>query len=325
MPDYMERKGQIGLYFGQHGIRSDYFQYSEPRADYIALTTNFNLTYAQYEKFFADKNNILKYVYENSGKSVTVGGETIQIATYLFRLINIIRSTFFTGKIPNMSFDTLVTSPSVVIAFELLLRYCYENDIQVVPYEEARRIAVSNPFEMKSNVFPNPGFSQSLLAQFGNSSTSPAAYLPDGFDEVSSNVNSVVSVSAEDGNRILNLTEYSTKVRLFGLPAGTYKFSVYAKANTAGSANIKIYTWKNGYRVDDFASALETTINVDNNSFVLKEYEFTINEPYAELPDKTDYLNVMCDGYQENVFLTEIAFDAGSTTLSLHSPKIKLV
>ena len=75
----------------------------------------------------------------------------------------------------------------------------------------------------------------------------------------------------------------------------------------------------------DFASALETTISVDNNSFVLKEYEFTINEPYAELPDKTDYLNVMCDGYQENVFLTEIAFDAGSTTLSLHSPKIKLV
>ena len=89
---------------------------------------------------------------------------------------------------------------------DALCKFCYENDITIVPIEKAREIAESRNVEYKTNYFPNPNFSQMLISYFGDSSSNEA-YVPDGWAVDGSPVGATYSVSELDGNRVFSNLE----------------------------------------------------------------------------------------------------------------------
>jgi hypothetical protein len=329
-PEHIEIEAREGMYFGQKNIRSDFFDRPGLRANYLTLmgtTVHSPYTYTneEFEAIWGDIADWFKYAYENAGVEVTKNGVTATICDYIKDAIDRINYCKDTGKIPTLSFDTIWNTPACSVAFELLCQYCYENDIELVPVEKARRLATSLKREWQRNYYPNPAFTQTLLNRFGGSSTALSAYLPDGM-RLLSNTEGSITASSDGNHRTLEIDgNVVTNVKVYGLPEGSYKFSVNAKS-TSGDATIKVYKRKVGDKVNDDTNTLIATINDLNSTVALREVSFNIPAPYKVPVDYNNPVSIISEGYENNVCIIEIRYDVPADgDLTIYEPKIEFI
>jgi hypothetical protein len=192
----------------------------------------------------------------------------------------------------------------------LILRYCYTNNIQVVPVERAREIASSRKTGTIGNLFPNGGFNQSLLTYF-KGTDELICKLPDGWHISNESNISDISVNTQvvDGTslrtmavNVSNTTTIYTKI--YGLSEGRYKFSFFGKSNMANAA-VSLYVKHNGdYILKQFEGINRynaVAIKYLNSAWTLYEIEFEIAPPHKNPYDGADAVNVICQGYEDNV------------------------
>lgn len=337
-------ESQVGLYFGQEDVRYPFFNHvfrDNGAINYLALfgTSSAGVSepmdYETFISYMGFRDNWLKFAYENGGQTIHKkdGSGSMYMFYYLRNFINIIRGCLGTGKIPVFSLDTIKVNAATLCATELLCQYCYANDIDIVPVEYARKIANSKR-EYRQNWFPNPNFTQSVLNALGGNSTEKRAYMPDGWilDYAQYNTQTFEVLSNEvENKRVLHIDATNGAyydVSMFGLPAGTYKFSYYSK-KTKGTSKIRLFRKKNSdyltqyYNGQSMFSA-EDSYNVPTD-WALHEYEFTIDEPYRGLDDNT-IANKYAYGYENNVVRMVFQIELGDNSdVLLHSPKVERV
>ena len=331
-------EGQIGLYFGQRGNRSPFFNHCTRESgaiNYLALlgtTKDFDWVTHSYDDVmkFLPKNDVLKFVYENAGKQIVANdGSTAYIYDYVRQTIDAIRACKDTGKIPAFSWDTVTDDMSTMMAIELICEYCRMHDIDIVSVEKARQIANSYQREYKANYFPNPKFNQSLIRCFGGSSENSLAYVPDGwfvYDGYSDRENISFSVDSDNEFHIntSNGDNVSVATKIYGLPAGRYKFSFECK-DTKEASSIRIIPKKNSLKYRDtmtFTSRVFPTA-----SYTTYEWEFDIPDSVINIPSESAN-NQYMDGYEDNVSNVEILimnFEDTDCDFYIKNPKIELI
>lgn len=333
-PVYM---GQYGLYRGQSGFRSPFFEV----ADFISYLTLAGETASvdgsavnndTLRKILEDKKDVLKYVYENAGQSVTStdGTASLYIHRDVKTAIDKIKGLKNSGKIPFLSLDTIVNDASNWWAVELVCQYCYKNNIEIVPIEEARQIATSAYIPDKGNYIPNPQFTQSLLDMFGGESTAKGAYVPDGWSIINDNGNTTFEVAKVNNKRALLMTGSGTGynyiiTRIFGLPAGTYTLTFNAKA-TGEKAYVYVHEFLNSTFNSSSAIISTKTLTADDTEYTV---QFTIDEPYKTVPDSSP-ASQYNDGYEKNVceIRVQVGFSFGNTpadsnTITIYDMKLE--
>lgn len=335
-------ESQYSLYHGQYEKRSPFMGVAD-LISYLTLAGNTasfdgsSVNNANLIKILSEhEDNLIKFIYEKAGTQVTSKDGTVSM--YIHRdlklAIDTIRATFDTGKIPFLSLDTIVNDAANIYGVELLSRYCYYNDVEVVPIEDARVEAISKAWDNKSNYFPNPKFNQSLLKMFGGDSTSFEAYLPDGWKIIQNAGLSTISVSESDGVKILNVSGNGTgenyvASRLWGLPSGDYRITFSAKS-TGGNGAVFGKMLTNSTKVQTtfganiFAKYLSQT---DTES----TFEFTIPEPEENL-NLSSPESIYSNGYEDSFveFRFVVALEFGSTssageTVSIHDIKLERI
>ena len=334
-------EGQIGLYYGQRGIRYPYFNHCVAESgaiSYLALlgeTKSFDWVEHQYNEVmkFLPEKDVLKFVYENSGNQISAkDGSHMYIYKYVQQTIDAIRACKDTGKIPTFSWDTVTNDASTMIAIELICKYCYENDIDIVPVERARKIAMSTQAETKSNYFPNPSFNQSLVSYFGGESTISTAYIPDGwflYDSNGVDTKGTFSVLKEGTSKVLNVScssgeNIALATRIYGLKAGRYKLTFDAK-DLEASSNIRLLKIRNKSKYRPIYDWVERFIPTSN--YVSYEVWFDVAEPEI-IYDSETAEHQYNKGYEENVCCVEflIMNNANSASnISIKNPKLQLV
>lgn len=315
--------GQVGLYYGQGGRLDTRVSSGRSTTGVFVSYLNFfgdnvseNMSYQNFIGFVNGLDNWKKFAYENAGKQVSRNGYTYTVFSAFKDCVDIIRSTFGTGKIPVLSLDTLGANPSIVAAIGMLCDYCKRNDVDIVSLAEARRLAMENG--AKNNYFPNSAFIQSLLLDFGGVSQSNEAYIPDGWRKITMAQDATISVT----DKALSMNGESVlETRIYGLPSGQYKLSFYASGN---DATIKCFARKNGDSwsvtnvTPDYAPTLDGTLT-------LYEYTFTIDENTRKAVSSSS-VSKICNGYEDNFSNLQIRIASGvNGTLVLASPTLKLI
>lgn len=331
--DY-QKIGQQKLFIGQSDISGDFFN----QADFVEFLDFFGkdgdkisvLTYDEFASFANEHKNWLKWAYENAGSLVTnSNGDTMRMFDYIKKLIDVIKGNLGTGKITVASLDTIRQAPNVMAAVEIICQFCWENDISIVPMEVARK-AANVERALLSNMFPNPGFNRCLLPMFGSSSTKTSAYLPDGWN-ILNNVGYefTVSTNQDNGRREFTVEVNSgassdgmIATRIYGLGAGTYKFSAYYKTTNTEIQNA--FALYKRYNREDISDAPTELIVSGGNDidWTLVTQEFTIEPSYRDV-DNDSAINRICDGYSNNVSYLELRLYAGvGETTSITLPQI---
>lgn len=335
-------EGQIGLYYGQNGIRSPYFNaiHTYGRVSYLDLMGT-QKTYAgdkisqeTCDDFFAGVDNLLQYVYENSGKLVrnADGSKQMYIHPYIKRAIDSIRACQYTGKVPCFSWDTLQQDTGTQTAIRLIFDYCAKNGISVVSMNKARQLCVSTDRTGEYDYFPNPRFEQSLLACFtGGKSSSADAYLPDGWSAESSNLEQC-SYTVEKGANALFRAEapdnapLTLTTQVFGLPAGTYELRFRAEAQ-GSPVDMEVYLRKNSDFIPKSGVSRPAASPVEvlslsqkaNEEYVLR---FTIPEPTNNAKGNA-LAHAFCYGYEDNISGARLTFKLKKgTALTLSKPSL---
>ena len=336
-------EGMTGLYFGQNGIRSNLL-FAEPKAPrglsyqkayiHFFLETgdvNQQTDYSQIYDFLSKQDNWGGFLYDNANKSVTSNSGIVRTLSDSFqRLIEIITATLETGKVPVFLFDTIQDSAGMKVIQELFYRFCYLNDITIVDIETARNLCVGNSREFKNNYFPNPTFKQSIKNLLHTESI--RGNLPDGFYIETGNPTEM-SISKEQitigeqiyNAKILKMAGSAISSRIYGLPAGKYRFSALTKTES-GDSTINIALKKNSdgeMNNGIYPTFDKETVVIDNLDWAEKIYDFEIPEFEQELTD--DILSVMTNGYQNNVSNIYINFDAQNSNIYLSNIKISKI
>lgn len=325
-------EGEIGLYKGQKNIRGPYFTGISHSSfnSYLALvgTTrsssgmNDNISYQQILACMPDNYaDWSKFAYEHAGQDIS-GNGSIYMLSYYKQIIDLIREAVGTGKVTTIGTDTIGKNPSVMIATELVCQYCYKHNIRICTSTEALNIC-NNDRIANGNVFPNPSFRQTLLEDFGGSSTQKDAYLPDGFYSAG---DAEINVTKEDGNRVLTMQNATVMTRMhtrvYGLPSGRYRFTAMMKSTNPGNC-VAIAVKLNSEKTADEPSNI--VYKAAGSTFEEITYEFEIPEPHKNTSDGT-YANTMCDGYEDNVAYVRITFIADvNKTTSIYNPRIDKV
>ncbi len=332
-------EAQQSLYRGQNGKRSPFFAFADMINYFTLMGTSTEYDGAadseKVIKILADHpGHEIQFIYENTGQQVTSsdGTATLYIHPYFKTAVDLIRGSFGTGKIPFFSLDTIMNNPSNIYAVELLSRYCWYNDVDVIPLEEARVKSLRDDWTISGNYFPNPNFSQSLLKMFGGSSSSKDAYRPDGW--VVAKDNGTVQYSVDNNEHKFSMTASGTSnnkiyTRIWGLPAGNYQLKFTAKS-TGEHGVFEMRSIKNGDNLvgqsytagtSEFAQGL-TTIDTEYTT------TFAIPEPCNLIPDSSPE-SIYSDGYEDNVVEVRfiLGFEFGSTvaseeTVSIHDIKL---
>ena len=325
-------EGQIGLYYGQKDIRGCYFNDLSPynHNGYLALlgtSSNSpgmtdNISYETLMQTMpSDYSLWAKYAYEHAGEDVS-GNGTLYMLPYFKQAIDAVRRAQGTGKVPYMGLDTISKKATVYAAIEMVLQYCYKHNIRVVPSFEAMTLCNNKRF--LDRIFPNPTFKQTLLDDFGGSSTSEDAYIPDGFILVDGD--GKCRVTEENGNKVLTISDGSSattiQARIYGLPAGSYKFTAMVKTSNASTC-IAIGKKTNGMRALGDSDILESI--TANSNYEQVTYTIVIPEPIQKSLDGTR-INTICGGREDNIAYVSVDFiaEVGKYT-SLYNPKIEVV
>lgn len=103
--------------------------------------------------------------------------------------------------------------------WEMILRYCKETGVSVIPKKEAYKVAFSQKRD-KGNLIYNPKFSNTLINYLPNNDvpSNPDGWMGD------------CNTSIEDGHNVLSI-HGEVRNRNYGLPYGHLKYSVEAKGN----------------------------------------------------------------------------------------------
>ena len=329
-------ESQVGLYYGQNGIRYPYFNSCEYKAityiDMLGDTSYYSSTPMSYDKFMElieGENNLIKFAYENAKGTINKNGQVGYMHDYIKLFIDHLRECNFTEKIPVFSVDTIKNDVSTMVAIEEICKYCYANDIAIVPMEEARKIAVNTNRKIMPNFFPNPSFTQSILKYFGGESSSSDAYIPDGW-RIEYTLSNGYTFSVDDERKLTVTTDGSTAImfgtKVYGLPPGDYTLTFHA----SGSANVNLFIKKNSDYINRyygdgsvarFAPVETVTVDADKDYTI----NFTIPEPYCGLDDGS-IANQYCGGYENNVANVNLSVSINSEkTFTISNPKIKLI
>ena len=150
------------------------------------------------------------------------------------------------------------------------------------------------------------------------------ANLPDGWFNVTSESKLNVVMDTIDGNRVMTIGSDSASntvsTRVYGLPAGKYRFSAMVKGDGA-SETLRVRRQKNGDKANEASSdtVLKKTVG---DTFTEVTAEFDIPEPY-QVSSRDTLEEILCDGYNNNVAYVSIHLYAQKgKTASIHSPKI---
>jgi len=332
-------EGQVGLYFGQKEIRQPFFNVSVEDAgsinylNFFGTAASETMTIPNYSTFLNGLDDWLKFAYEKAGQSVTRNGKTYTVFNYLRHFINVIRACDGTGKIPLFSWDTIAVNPAISEAINLVCRYCYENDIAIVPIEQARELAVSMKARRGANMFPNPKFGQKLLKYFGGHSEAAEAFVPDGWyyggklSSVSVDKQMVASAQRNVLNVVAGSNSASLQCKIYGIEPGNYKLSFYIMS-TSQNTRADFFIKKNRDYIEQTYGNLTRFSPAQTfyptSEWTLCEYEFTIEEPVLNQTDVTDDVNIMCSGYEDNVsnIILKLSIPAGEN-IHIAYPKIK--
>jgi hypothetical protein len=289
--------------------------------------------------YFDGENDMIKYAYENAGKSVSNGTNSVYMHDYFRRAVDIIRKAEGSNMIPTLSLDTINLSASDNVAVELLCQYCVRNGYSITSLENARRLATSFSPDTKYNYFPNPTFKQKLLNAFGGASTSIYAHLPEGMG-----FNGEPSVSPENFNITVDPQDHhalklsnasgggvSLETYIYGLPSGNYSFSMSGKAINGSGISVRVYALKNSnsYMIYPTWASTPQIQPVYQKTFTESEYETVTAE--IIIPEKTysaynveDYKDAVTKGYGDNIaclfFLITVPNGVAG---AIHSPSIK--
>lgn len=347
-------ESEIGLYYGQHGIRYPFFNHiykDSGDIDYLAFFgtssdgVSETMDYSTFISYMGGRDNWLKFAYENAKQTFTKpdGTGSMYMFDRLKNVINHIRATRGTGKIPVLSLDTIKLNAATMAAVELLCQYCYANGIEIVPMEKARVLAESFDREPLDNYFPNPGFNQSVLRFFGGESTSADAYMPDGWfasyqvgsvsyavgtDTVNGNTERTFTVSTANNTSSLYLQS-----RAYGIPAGTYSFSVWAKqtSSNANKGQFNIYKKKNSDYLERYYGDGDVKFPKEQGFNLTTEWaEYTatvvIPEQHRNMPDDS-VASQYSKGYEDNVsnitFEIQVGTATGGNSVSIALPKLE--
>lgn len=337
---YANFVGQQGLYYGQNKIRGNYWNacvYPYGATTFLSVfrkgSGNYFIGYDSIMAFLAQHRNPLKYAYENAGEVAgTDDGVQFSVSGDIRNNINVIRSCFDTGKIPALSLDTVADSPNTMLAIELLCRFCYENDIKIVPMEVARTLATMRKRDTSGNIMPNPTFRQTLLEYFGGTSDYNGTYLPDGWTRpylTDDDGTYGVSTITIEGKSVRELSftggainSRSIFTSAFGLPSGRYKFTAYVKSGNPFNSMLSIGKVNNGNGITGGGQVSEAQAVAPNSEYQFVELYIDIDEPVYDMV-QTTVQDKLCLGYASNTAAIKIQLtaDAGKTT-SIHSPKL---
>lgn len=350
-------EGGTYMYLGQFEKRGPYFMSARSYGnlvdymDLIGSEPQFKsgelYTQTRMHDFFDGKGDLIKYIYDNTGKQITSKtGRTAYVHPYFKAAIDAIRTAHESNMIPVLSLDTIKQSANEVWAIELLCKYCHDHGLEIVPIKRAQEIANSFSVEYKKNYFTNPSFRQNLLIDFKGESDSPYAYIPEGWETWSSNVitsnygfESTVSTDAETGKREWRVKNdgglVTNTTRIFGLPSGKYKFSLTGIANAQGShAAVVVYLKKNRDFIERRPFAADH--DMDGTPILSENYtamedttfscEFTIPENTYELVDNTDPASAFSGGYGDNVSnIMIILYQHTGDDTTFKNPILKIV
>ena len=346
-------ESQIGLYYGQNGIRYPFFNHVNNDSgdiDYLAFFgtssagASETMNYDTFISYMGGRDNWLKFAYEKAGQTFTKldGTGSMYMFDKIKKAIDHIKACVDTGKIPVFSWDTIKLNVATMVAVELVCQYCYLNNIDIVPMEYARIMASNNGREQKNNYFANPKFNQSLIRLFGGSSSSRDAYIPDGWfvsyisgggatysvsdETINSNTEKALSVQTDSGATLY------LHSRIYGLNAGKYHFSCWLKKSYAG-ASLKVFVKKNSDTINQYYgdgsshfSALATFTPTEE--WAKYETDIIIPEPYI-VPADDSVASQYGKGYENNV--SNITFEilinsrTGGNELDIALPKLELV
>ncbi len=345
---YAKNEGLVGYYYGQEGIRGTDRHFNNQAYDsndssltaltyeYTSLLAAFGtssggqdaMSYDTFMTFMEGIDNWTKFFYENAGtNNITRNGVTMNVYDKMKAIMDIVVATNGTGKIPQISVDTIENSPAIMIAVELLFRFFKENGYDVVTLREARdRILADGVRNVNGNMFPNPGFEQTILRYLGGDSTNDDAYLPDGWKIMSSSNGTTYSVDrASDYNNAIALAVSGTckiGTRAFALPAGNYKlsYSVIMTEGTSESATVYTRKVRNGDKFSSTGNVIDTYHATD--SWTNHEVTFVIDDFHRNMPNATDYVNVVCDGFEDNVFAVDVRIRTNDATMKIANVKL---
>lgn len=345
-------ESQVGLYYGQSGVRYPFFNHVNKGSgdiDYLAFfgtsssAISETMDYNTFISYMGGRDDWLKFAYEKAGQTFTKpdGTGSMHMFNKIKQTLDHIKSCFDTGKIPVFSWDTIKLNAATMAAVELVCQYCYANNIEIVPMEYARRMATDNAREYRQNWFPNPKFTQSLLTMFGGSSIAHDAYMPDGWftEYIIGDAEYTVSDETINGNteRALTITTSDGGIlylhsRVYGLPAGTYKFSAWMRRPYTNS-KLNIFAKKNSDYLSQYygdGTTKFTALATINPTDEWAKYEQTIiiPEPYQALPSDS-VAGQYGKGYENNVsnLVFEFLINArsGGNEISIALPKLEKV
>ena len=311
-------ESQIGLYYGQDGIRYPFFNHTSRELgnttylnlfDTASTYTTSIISYADCMKLLDGVDDVIAFAYENAGKQVTSkdGTVTLYVTIYIKTIIDAIRTCKGTGKIPVLSIDTIKNDASSDIAINEFLKWCYNNDYYVVPMEYARKECIKNAREYKQNYFPNPTFKQSLILEYGNVFTSSDALLPDGFAKMNgAYYGSTVDyeVTTENNSKVFTMKAKGNgytyiQSRMYGLPAGNYTLSFKAKVSDSGVGHIFLTPKKNSDEIKTTFAQMQNHIT-PTTSWANYSINITISENVINTDDgSVDYS--YSKGYEDNI------------------------
>ena len=337
---FVNWQGSYGFYYKADGIRNEEDDFHNGSKDTFGYNdTNYlntfgvtdeggkeNMDYNTFMQFLEGIDDWTKFVYERGGESVTRNGLTMKIYKHLRTCINKCMGSVGTGAVPVISVDTLRNNPAMALAVELLFRFLKANGFEVHNFEEGKKKLLSERRNTCGNLFPNPSFEQSTLRYFGGSSTSKYAYVPDGWmmsiQGSSSSVSLAVAKETVDNNTIpvFSIGGYIViQTSMWGLPAGSYKLSYWSKGN---NASIVTKVCKNSDLIDDDTNVVDT-FN-PTSEWAEHMVDITIPEFHRNAVDGSDFYNVVCDGYEDNVccILVRIVTTSNSSTIKIASPKL---
>lgn len=255
-----------------------------------------SISYNDFMTFMEGVDNWSKFLYDNAGKTLTRNGKTFKVFTFLRSAIAWINSSIGTGLVPVFGWDTIHANPSESVAIDLLLRYCYQNDIKVVPVETARAMAHTAPVDVKKdNYFVNPDFEQSILRTVGDVGIA----LPDGWNieysvgSPSLGVNHVTG-SLDGATSLGDEMEFCT--RIYSLPEGNYTLSMDIKKS--GSYFVKVYKMLNSSHALDNDTLI--AYFEGGSDYQGQTVDFTVGRYHRNGDDASDIINQVCDGYEDN-------------------------
>ena len=337
---YVKWQGSFGYYYKVDGIRNEIDDFNNGSTDAFGYTnTNYlntfgvtdeggreNMDYNTFMQFLEGVDDWTKFIYENAGTNVTRNGLTMRVYSHLRASIMKCIGSIGTGAVPVFSVDTIRKNPAMSLAVELLFRFLKANGFEVLNFAEGKKKLLSVRRSISGNQFPNPSFEQSTLRCFGGSSISKYAYVPDGWimsiQGNSSSVSLAVAKETIDSSSVpvLSIGGYIIiQTSIWGLPAGDYKLSYWAKGS---DASVVTKVCKNSDLIDDDTNAVDSFS--PTSEWTEHTVDITIPEFHRNAIDGNDFYNVVCDGYEDNVccIIIRVQTTNNASSIKLASPRL---